>query len=555
MSDQPAVREAPGFAFRRVLASAPARLIHELVGPELVEVLGLLDPQFSDDAKLRQLAEQMVDPRDTLRSPALLAKVVEALPLAKAKELAGRLGIDDHLDKQLFRRLDSAISRPEAETALLSFFGVVLDEGAIARAAATTIPVRATYSLFDHQRSAARRVKAALATNPNSVVLHMPTGAGKTRTAMHIVCEHLVRAGPTLVVWLAQSPELLDQAVDEYQKAWGALGNRDTSVVRMWGGHTPDLSEISDGLLVGGFAKLHALYQREPNRLLSIGDRTSLTVVDEAHQAIAPTYSKVIRAISTKRPGAGLLGLTATPGRTWNDVEEDAALAAFFGERKVTLDIPGYDDPVRYLIDEGYLASPRFRTLNYEPGPALRQSDVQALATDLDVPDWLLERLGDDAQRNLRIVTALEEMVSRHKRIIVFASSVRHAHLIAGVLIARGVEALVVTGAMDGRAREKNITRFRGAAATPIVMCNFGVLTTGFDAPRTSAAIIARPTRSLVLYSQMVGRATRGVRAGGNAEAEIVTVVDPALPGFGDIADAFVNWEDVWNDVSGGTPT
>jgi DNA repair protein RadD len=146
-------------------------------------------------------------------------------------------------------------------------------------------------------------------------------------------------------------------------------------------------------------------------------------------------------------------------------------------------------------------------------------------------------------------------MVSRHKRIIVFASSVRHAHLIAGVLIARGVEALVVTGAMDGRAREKNITRFRGAAATPIVMCNFGVLTTGFDAPRTSAAIIARPTRSLVLYSQMVGRATRGVRAGGNAEAEIVTVVDPALPGFGDIADAFVNWEDVWNDVSGGTPT
>ena len=121
MSDQPAVREAPGFAFRRVRASAPARLIHELVGPELVEVLGLLDPPFSDDAKLRQLAEQMVDPRATLRSPTLLAKVVEALPLAKAKELAGRLGIDDHLDKQLFRRLDAAISRPEAEAALLAY--------------------------------------------------------------------------------------------------------------------------------------------------------------------------------------------------------------------------------------------------------------------------------------------------------------------------------------------------------------------------------------------------------------------------------------------------
>ena len=81
-----------------------------------------------------------------------------------------------------------------------------------------------------------------------------------------------------------------------------------------------------------------------------------------------------------------------------------------------------------------------------------------------------------------------------------------------------------------------------------MVIVNYGVLTTGFDAPATSAAVIARPTRSLVLYSQMVGRATRGTRAGGNDEAEIVTVVDPHLPGFGSIADAFKNWEDVWNE-------
>jgi superfamily II DNA or RNA helicase len=81
-----------------------------------------------------------------------------------------------------------------------------------------------------------------------------------------------------------------------------------------------------------------------------------------------------------------------------------------------------------------------------------------------------------------------------------------------------------------------------------MILINYGVLTTGFDAPATSAAIIARPTRSLVLYSQMVGRATRGVKAGGNAEAEIVTVVDPHLPGFGSVAEAFKNWEDVWNE-------
>jgi superfamily II DNA or RNA helicase len=73
------------------------------------------------------------------------------------------------------------------------------------------------------------------------------------------------------------------------------------------------------------------------------------------------------------------------------------------------------------------------------------------------------------------------------------------------------------------------------------------VLTTGFDAPRTSAAVIARPTKSLVLYSQMVGRAIRGVRAGGNETAVIVTVVDQGLPGFNSVADAFTNWEDIWD--------
>ena len=75
---------------------------------------------------------------------------------------------------------------------------------------------------------------------------------------------------------------------------------------------------------------------------------------------------------------------------------------------------------------------------------------------------------------------------------------------------------------------------------------NFGVLTTGFDAPLTSATLIARPTKSLVLYSQMVGRAIRGKIAGGNDIAEIVTVVDTAMPGFGDLSTAFMNWEDVW---------
>ena len=90
------------------------------------------------------------------------------------------------------------------------------------------------------------------------------------------------------------------------------------------------------------------------------------------------------------------------------------------------------------------------------------------------------------------------------------------------------------------------IAAFKAASDEPRVIVNYGVLTTGFDAPQTSAAVIARPTKSLVLFSQMVGRATRGERAGGNKRAEVATVVDTRLPGFCNMADAFDNWEDVW---------
>ena len=104
-----------------------------------------------------------------------------------------------------------------------------------------------------------------------------------------------------------------------------------------------------------------------------------------------------------------------------------------------------------------------------------------------------------------------------------------------------------MTGTTDVSNRTRAIQRFRRPDARKRVLINFGVLTTGFDAPAASAALIARPTKSLVLYSQMVGRVIRGPRAGGTERCEIVTVVDTTLPGFGDIAEAFMNWEDVWS--------
>ena len=104
----------------------------------------------------------------------------------------------------------------------------------------------------------------------------------------------------------------------------------------------------------------------------------------------------------------------------------------------------------------------------------------------------------------------------------------------------------MVTGESNERHRDRAIREFKSESETPMVLVNFGVSTSGFDAPKASAVVIARPTQSLVLYSQMVGCAIRGVRAGGTDSCEIATVVDLSLSGFGDVAEAFMNWEDVW---------
>ncbi len=80
------------------------------------------------------------------------------------------------------------------------------------------------------------------------------------------------------------------------------------------------------------------------------------------------------------------------------------------------------------------------------------------------------------------------------------------------------------------------------------ILVNYDVLTTGFDAPKTKIAIITRPTTSIVLYHQMIGRAVRGKKANGNKSCKILTVADTYLPGYKDLADSFYFWEDIWND-------
>ena len=543
-TDPPVV--APGIALQTLLLSAKGAVLRELIGSSIIGTIQELEPDLDSGERLGELAARLIDPFSALRNPSMRERIIRMLPLPKARELAQRLNTKD--GRTLYDDLCSRAADKAALEVLCSFFGVVIDPRAPADISSNTVHASAGYPLFDHQRVAAARVLDALSSSPRKAVLHMPTGSGKTRTAMHIVAAYLRQHEPTVICWLAQNAELLDQAADEFENAWHYLGDRRASLVRFWGHRRPNILDLHDGVIVAGLGKMSALDNRDPATLLRLADRVSLTIIDEAHQAIAPTYATILTALYSKRPHNALLGLTATPGRSWSDVGEDRKLSEYFDGRKVTLDVTGYEDPISFLIDQKYLARPLFRTLHSDATLKMSDADVNNLSSAIDVPETILECLGTDTQRNVRVLSTVEELLGKHRRVIVFAPSVENARMLTAILSVRGHEAHVVTGESNTSERERTIRRFRSDANRSMVIVNYGVLTTGFDAPATSAAVIARPTRSLVLYSQMVGRATRGARAGGNEEAEIVTVIDPHLPGFGSLAEAFKNWEDVWNE-------
>lgn len=536
-----------GVSFHALVKNASDDELRPLVPAEAHSLLTAMDPSALEGDKLRRMVLTSSSLLGNLTDPEKRRATFKLLGSSEAKVLAARLGASLAVDPRIaLESLPESLSTAQL-TDLLAFFGVSEPTEGTVSVTRYGNSALARYPLFTHQRNALRRVQESLYGGGRRVVLHMPTGAGKTRTAMNAVAEHLRSREPSVVCWLATSEELLEQAASEFEAAWSFLGNREVTVVRYWGNRSADLADISDGLVVAGLGKMNAASTRDFNLILSLADVTSLVVMDEAHQSIARTYARVLNILSSKRPDTSLLGLTATPGRTYSDIASDAELANYWSGQKVMLEIEGYSNPVTYLVEEGYLARPKFRIV--EAGPSVHPTDSELLEmrSGLEAPDELVRRLGADDQWNMVILTTTIELLSRHRRVIVFTTTVGQAVILSAVMRALGHDARTVTGMTPKPERESILQRYTNGSMEPMAIFNYGVLTTGFDAPSTSAAVIARPTKSLVLYSQMIGRALRGPRAGGNAEAEIVTVVDPELPGFGDPAEAFLNWEDVWS--------
>lgn len=537
---------SPGQMLDAVLDRLTIRDLQIFVGTRVLPLLPI--GTQSERTALKRAALRMIRsrPRLIFSSPDLRKTLLRNLDPGKIDELEYRVAKEGWVGEG---NLLEDLTSPDVWPIVSGFFGLEPDELANAARELPRQSIGTQFGLFAHQRSVVRRTYGKIGSGYGRTLIHMPTGAGKTRTAMHYIARILNESEPCVVAWLASSRELLEQAAETFEIAWAALGNRPLVLHRFWGDYNDAPGDLTDGVIVGGLAKLHSWRSRDSTGFLRLSARTRLIVMDEAHQAVAPTYRAVIEGLADAGQADAVLGLSATPGRSWNDITEDEELARFFGGSKVVLEVDGYDNPVEYLLAEEYLARPEFSKIEYQPESSPSPEALKRLARLDDYSDDMLEKLAMDTGRNLAVIDGVRQLIDRgHQRIILFAASVGHAEDLAAALSAYEIESLVVTGGTPTARRSAILKTFKSPAARPIVVCNFGVLTTGFDAPRTSAAIIARPTKSLVLFSQMVGRATRGTKAGGNPTCEILTVHDPSYPGFGDVAEAFFNWEDVWNE-------
>ena len=383
--------------------------------------------------------------------------------------------------------------------------------------------------LHDYQEEILTSVGVLLSTGAGRrrAVVSLPTGGGKTRVAAEAVVRLVLRGdGRRTALWIAQTDELCEQAVQCFRQLWVNVGEpgEDLRVVRLWGGQrNPSPPEGDEATVI--IASIQTLNSRSGRSELAWIAQSGIVIIDECHHAIAASYTDLLRWLDVqvgseraREREAPVLGLSATPWRGYNE-DESERLAARFDRRWFPADQAGLHEK---LSEMGVLADRTYRPLRYERPITLTAREQQHVDTFGELPDSVVDRIGEDADRNDLIVDAV--LKSSADSILLFANSVAHAQYLAARLHLAGCPAAAVSGQTDRLARQHFTRRFR--AGDLRVICNHSVLTTGFDAPKADMILISRPVFSPVLYMQMVGRGLRGPANGGTDHCEIVTVED-----------------------------
>ncbi|ENX1345231.1 DEAD/DEAH box helicase [Vibrio parahaemolyticus] len=341
------------------------------------------------------------------------------------------------------------------------------------------------YTLRPYQADSVKAVIHYFRKHSTPAVIVLPTGAGKS-----LVIAELARLAKGRVLVLAHVKELVEQNHAKYE-GYGLKG----AIFSAGLGRKETDQQV-----------VFASVQSVVRNLDSFKNQFSLLVIDECHRVPDDknsSYQKVITHLRELNPGIKVLGLTATPYRlgmgwiyqyhTRGQVRTEES--RFFRDCIFEL-------PIRYLLDENFLTPARMMdapVLSYDFSQLKPANTGHYKEAEMDM-------VIDKAKRATpQIVEQIIQYARERKGVMIFAATVRHAQEIHG-LLPEGETAIVI-GDTPTPERDAIIQAFKNREIKYLV--NVSVLTTGFDAPHVDLIAILRPTESVSLYQQIVGRGLR----------------------------------------------
>ncbi|WP_372988113.1 DEAD/DEAH box helicase family protein [Marinobacter sp.] len=345
--------------------------------------------------------------------------------------------------------------------------------------------MNAPFKLRPYQQEAVDATLRHFRQSDESAVIVLPTGAGKS-----LVIADLARLARRKILVLTHVKELVEQNHAKYQSYGLTGGIFSAGLKRKENKHQVTFASV----------------QSVSANLDQFRDEYSLVIIDECHRVSGEEtsqYQRIIELLRQQNDALKVLGLTATPYRLAMGWIYRYHYRGFVrGDQDKPFQHCIYELPLSYMISRGYLTRPEL------VNAAVAQYDFSALAQD---------RFGEYAEKDVNqllskhkrvtraIIEQVVELAADRKGVMIFAATVQHAREITGYLPEH--ETALVTGATDLKDRDSLIQRFKQRQLKYLV--NVSVLTTGFDAPHVDFIAILRPTQSVSLYQQIVGRGLR----------------------------------------------
>ena len=343
------------------------------------------------------------------------------------------------------------------------------------------------YELRDYQSLMLNAIRHSMAEGYTGIYGVLPTGCGKTRVASELVRYAL----PKRSIWLVHTRELVQQAADALREnlrdasvQLGPITRRPTVGVVM-----ADSDECESDVIVASVQTV-----RNPARFNRLG-RLGLCVIDECHHITGDnSYAAIVATLQAQSP-LPIVGITATPFRSDAKAMQEI------------LPHCAFERTIADMIRDGWLCDLVYEHVGVG---SLDLSDVKMvrklgeldysereLVTKVEAPNVVIETVEKTAQR----------IKDRNAPALAFCTSVNHAHMLARAYNLAGLRAAAVYGAQPKEDRAEILSKWRNGAIDIVTNC--AVLTEGFDFPQIGTLVIARPTTSVGLYTQMVGRGTR----------------------------------------------